>query len=96
MRSCILSPAGEMVPIPNCGDEIHWTLIYSRIVAVPKLALRISRLSGVIRKCCRNRVGSQFCTNGDVYSFSTKLNFMDEVLFSCFLKKEILWRLFFK
>lgn len=83
------------MPIPNCGNEIHWTLINSRIVAVPRLALRISRLSGVIRKC-RSRIGSQFCTNDDAYLFSTKLNFMDEVLFSYFLKKEILWRLFFK
>lgn len=87
MRSWILSPVGEMVPMQNCDNKIHWTLINSRIIAVPKLALRISCLSEVTRKPCGNRTGSQFCTNADEYLFSTKLNFMDEVLFSYFLKR---------
>lgn len=85
-----------MVPIQNYGNKIHWTLINSRIVAVPKLALRISCLSEVIRKRCGNRTGSQFCTNDDAYLFSTKLNFMDEGLFSYFLKRRFYGGIFFK
>lgn len=83
-----------MVPIQNCGNKIHWTLINSSIVAVPKLALTISCLLEVIRKCCGNRRGSQFCTSGDTDLFSTKLNFMDEVLFSYFLKGRFYARFF--
>jgi len=28
-----------MVPIQNCGNKIHWTLINSRTIAVPRVAL---------------------------------------------------------
>lgn len=92
MRSWILSPVGDMVPMQNCDNKIHWTLINSRIVVVPKLALIISCLLEVTRKLYGNRTGSQFCTNSDAHLFSTKLNFMDEVLFSYFLK---IWNAFF-
>lgn len=71
----------------NCDNKIHWTLINSSIVAVPKLELRISCLLEVTRKLCGNRTRSQFCTNADAHLFSTKLIFMDEVLFSYFLKR---------
>jgi len=83
------------VPNQNCGNKIHWILINSSIVAVPKLALRISCLSEVIRNLCGNRRRSRFYTNGDAYLFSTKMNFMDEVLFSYFLKTRFYGSIFF-
>lgn len=83
------------MPNQNCGNKIHWILINSSIVAVPKLALRISCLSEVIRNLCGNRRRSRFYTNGDAYLFSTKMNFMDEVLFSYFLKTRFYGSIFF-
>lgn len=82
-----LSPVRVLVPMQNRDNKIHWTLINSRIVAVPKLALIISCLLEVTRKLCGNRRGSQFCTNSHAHLFSTKLKCMDEVLFSYFLNR---------
>lgn len=81
-----------MVPIQKCWNEIHWTLDWSSTQTGTWNFMSLGGHKETLWKQNRN----QFCTNDDAYLFSTKLNFMDEVLFSYFLKTKFDGGIFFK